>query len=59
VDIGAGKRAPLWIPELLAAADRARGARTFAAGGLYFLGAEYDPRFALPPTRRDVPAVIA
>ncbi len=43
-----------WIGELLDARDRTRGAATFAADGLYFCGADYDARFGLPPTRRDV-----
>lgn len=54
VAVGAGKRPAGWVGELLDAADRSRGAPTFAADGLYFLGADYDARFALPPTHRDV-----
>jgi tRNA pseudouridine38-40 synthase len=54
VEVGAGKRAVEWIGELLRAADRTRGAPTFAPEGLYFTGADYDVRFGLPPTRRDV-----
>jgi hypothetical protein len=34
--------------------DRCAGAPTFAPDGLYFTGADYDARFGLPPTRRDV-----
>jgi tRNA pseudouridine38-40 synthase len=59
VDVGAGKHAPGWIGELLQAADRTRGAPTFAPDGLYFTGADYDARMALPATRRDVPAHFA
>lgn len=59
VDVGAGKRAPGWIGELLRAADRTRGAPTFAPDGLYFTGADYDARMALPAARRDVPAEFA
>lgn len=54
VDVGAGKRRRGWIGELLDAADRRRGAPTFEAAGLYFTGADYDARFALPPTCRDI-----
>jgi tRNA pseudouridine38-40 synthase len=54
VEVGAGKRSPAWIAELLHAADRTRGAPTFAPDGLYFTGADYDVRFALPATRRDL-----
>jgi tRNA pseudouridine38-40 synthase len=55
VEVGKGKRSPSWIGELLQAADRTRGAPTFAADGLYFVGADYDARFGLPATRRDIP----
>jgi tRNA pseudouridine38-40 synthase len=58
VEVGTGKRAPSWIAELLDAADRTRGAPTFAPDGLYFTGADYDARFALPPTRRDVATML-
>ncbi|HXR55805.1 MAG TPA: tRNA pseudouridine(38-40) synthase TruA [Casimicrobiaceae bacterium] len=53
-DVGAGKRPRAWIGDLLHAADRTRGPATFAADGLYFTGADYDARFDLPATRRDV-----
>ena len=54
VYVGAGKHAPAWIAELLAGRDRTRAAPTFAPDGLYFTGAEYDAKWALPPTRRPV-----
>jgi tRNA pseudouridine38-40 synthase len=50
--IGAGKRPPEWIAELLSQRDRRLAAPTFAAAGLYFTGADYDPVWQLPPTRR-------
>jgi tRNA pseudouridine38-40 synthase len=56
VDVGAGRRPASWLRELLEAADRTRGAPTFVADGLYFTGADYDARFALPATRREVVA---
>jgi tRNA pseudouridine38-40 synthase len=59
VDVGSGKRSPAWIAEVLEAADRTRGAPTFAAAGLYFRGALYDARYGLPPTVRDLPALAA
>jgi tRNA pseudouridine38-40 synthase len=59
VEVGAGKRSPEWIAEVLEAADRTRGAPTFAAAGLYFRGALYDARYGLPPTVRDLPALAA
>jgi tRNA pseudouridine38-40 synthase len=54
VYVGAGKRPPEWIAQLLAARDRTRAAPTFAPDGLYLTGADYPERFALPNTRRDV-----
>jgi tRNA pseudouridine38-40 synthase len=54
VYVGAGKRPPAWIGELLAGRDRTRAAPTFAPDGLHFTGAEYDAGWELPPTRRPV-----
>jgi tRNA pseudouridine38-40 synthase len=53
VEVGAGRRSPSSLADLLEAADRTRGAPTFAANGLYFVGADYDARFGLPATRRE------
>ena len=55
VAIGAGRMPATWIGELLEARDRTQGAATFAADGLYFAGADYDVRFALPATVREIP----
>ena len=54
VYVGAGKHPPGWIAELLAGRDRTCAAPTFAPDGLYFTGAEYDPKWQLPPTRRAI-----
>lgn len=54
IHVGAGKAPPAWIGQLLAGRDRTRCAATFAAAGLYFSGADYDPKWGLPPTRRPV-----
>jgi len=54
VYVGAGKQPPAWIAELLAGRDRTRAAPTFAPDGLYFTGADYDPVWELPSTRRPV-----
>ena len=51
IHVGAGKAPAAWIVELIASGDRARGAPTFAADGLYFTGADYAPDWQLPPTR--------
>jgi len=54
VQVGAAKREPAWIAELLAGRDRTRAAPTFAPDGLYLAGADYDARYDLPPTVRAV-----
>lgn len=54
VTLGAGRQPPGYLADLLALRDRTRGAPTFAADGLYFAGADYDARFGLPPTVREV-----
>jgi tRNA pseudouridine38-40 synthase len=54
VYVGAGKRSPAWVGELLAGRDRTRAAPTFAPDGLYLTGAEYDAKWQLPPTLRPV-----
>jgi len=48
VYVGAGKREPAWIAELLAAGDRRNAAPTFAPDGLYLADVAYDPAFSLP-----------
>jgi tRNA pseudouridine38-40 synthase len=53
VTVGSGKAAPSWMSELLAARDRTRWSRDLRSRRLYFCGADYDARFALPPTRRE------
>ena len=54
IAVGNGSKPPTWPRELLASRDRTQGAATFAADGLYFIGADYPAQFALPPTRRDI-----
>jgi tRNA pseudouridine38-40 synthase len=48
VAIGSGRRAPGWIADVLAARDRDAAAPTFPPDGLYFAGAQYDPRHRIP-----------
>jgi len=52
VRVGAGKVPESWIGEVLAGRDRTRAAPTFPADGLHFIGADYDAKWGLPPTRR-------
>jgi tRNA pseudouridine38-40 synthase len=51
VYVGAGKQRPEWIAELMEMRDRREAAPTFAAGGLYLAGVEYDRSFGLPAFR--------
>lgn len=46
--VGAGRKPPGWIAEVLAARSRSAAAPTFAPDGLYFLGPRYDPQWGLP-----------
>jgi tRNA pseudouridine38-40 synthase len=48
VAVGAGKREPAWLADVLASRDRGQAAPTFAPDGLYFAGPYYDPRHAIP-----------
>ncbi len=52
--VGEGKHDDAWMHTLLEARDRRIAPPTFAPDGLYFTGADYDERFGLPSTRRDV-----
>lgn len=59
VAVGEGRRPPGWIGELLAGRDRQRGPATFAPDGLYFDGAQYDARFAVPSWGDDLSGCFA
>ena len=48
VAVGAGRRAPGWMGEVLAARSRDAAAPTFAPDGLYFVGPYYDAAWQLP-----------
>jgi len=48
LEVGVGAQCPAWVGELLAGRDRARGAPTAPADGLYLVDVEYPARFALP-----------
>lgn len=56
VYVGSGRWSPQALGQVLAGRDRAKAAPTFEAAGLYFVGAEYDPRWSLPTTGRIMPA---
>lgn len=48
VYIGQGKHAPDWMAALLASRSRLLAAPTFSAAGLYLMGVDYEPHWALP-----------
>lgn len=56
VYVGSGRWSPEDLGQVLAGRDRAKAAPTFDAAGLYFVGADYDPRWSLPTTGRIMPA---
>ena len=59
VQVGSAGQPPDWLGSLLALRDRTRAPATFPAAGLYFAGADYDPRFGLPATVRPVATICA
>ncbi|GIX27353.1 tRNA pseudouridine(38-40) synthase TruA [Pelomicrobium sp. G1] len=48
VYVGKGAYPPEWLAQVLKGRDRALGAPTFPADGLYFSGVRYEPRWNLP-----------
>jgi tRNA pseudouridine38-40 synthase len=54
VYVGAGRRPPQWIAELLAGRDRSRAAPTIEAGGLYLAQVRYAAGHDLPTAARRV-----
>lgn len=54
--VGKGVRPPEWMSDLLACRDRSQAAPTFAAGGLYFMGVEYEDKWRLPKFVRMLPS---
>lgn len=58
VYVGVGRRPHGWVQDVLHARDRAAGAPTFAAAGLYLARVEYDPAFCLPPPAGSEPVWV-
>ena len=57
VHVGKGAQRPLWVREVLDSRDRARGAPTFPAQGLYLESVLYEARWGLPCERRAAPGL--
>ena len=55
MDIGAGKREPLWARDILLAQDRKCGGVTASPAGLYLTGVSYESEFELPQNNRSEP----
>lgn len=58
VYVGNGRITPDEVGAVLRGRDRSKGAPTFAAAGLYFVGADYEPRWSLPVAGRMMPASL-
>lgn len=52
VYVGKGAYSPEWMKDLLAQQNRKLAPPTFAPGGLYLTGVDYDPAFGLPSCER-------
>lgn len=52
--VGNGKYAPEFIQELLEQKDRMLSPPTFSPNGLYLAGVQYDEKFGLPSTQRQL-----
>jgi tRNA pseudouridine38-40 synthase len=48
IEVGQGKREPVWVEQLLAARDRTLGAATAPPQGLYLCRIDYPPEHGLP-----------
>ena len=48
MDIGAGKKEPEWVKQVLDAKDRRLGGGTAPPGGLYLMSVEYPADFSIP-----------
>lgn len=48
IEVGLGRQQPIWIEQLLAAADRCKSAATAAPDGLYLVAVDYPAEFGLP-----------
>jgi tRNA pseudouridine38-40 synthase len=59
VYVGNGRWTPDAVKTVLAGRDRSKGAPTFDAAGLYFVGADYDPRWSLPVAGRIMPPSLS
>lgn len=59
VYVGSRRRPVEWVRNVLESRDRARGAPTFDAGGLYLVGVAYGSQWLLPSTGRIMPPLLS
>ncbi|MES2499889.1 MAG: tRNA pseudouridine(38-40) synthase TruA [Pseudomonadota bacterium] len=52
--VGNGKYPPEWIKSLLAEKNRTLSPPTFSPNGLYLVGVDYDAKYAIPCTQRQL-----
>lgn len=55
MEIGAGKREPIWAKEILETRDRTKGGVTAQPYGLYLTGVSYEDEFKLPQVSHSDP----
>lgn len=55
LEIGSNEQQAAWLKQLLEGQDRTRAAATAPAHGLYFMGARYPDKYALPASVIDFP----
>jgi tRNA pseudouridine38-40 synthase len=55
--VGNGKHAPTLIQDLLTQKNRTLSPPTFSPNGLYLVGVQYDERFGLPNTQRNLSCI--
>lgn len=53
--IGTGRQSVRWLSDVLAAKDRTKAGTTAVPHGLYFMGPDYAPEFAIPDWRDSLP----
>ena len=58
LEIGVGRREPLWAQEVLLGKNRQKAAKTAPPDGLYLFEVSYPARYGLPRPERNFPGLI-
>jgi tRNA pseudouridine38-40 synthase len=59
LQVGARRKSPQWMAQILEGRDRTKAAPTASAAGLYLAGVEYESRWRLPSFPRMIPFLHA